>query len=586
MVRATCNPHQRPSGEDDLVVVWPVRRFVGVGRMLQNRVVITDGVAHERSAFASVPNPAAKRPRRWLIPAIAAGVVGVVVAAGFAHAGADSDGDGLSNAAELFGWTVADGTVYVTDPWSADTDGDGLTDGDEAGALVVGADGESVYAGRSDPARKDSDVDGLDDKSETKGRHSTHGVVYRTDPLKPDSDGDGLTDGQEAGASTDSAAYAVFSDPQKTDTDGDGLTDAEEADVSLDAFNADSDGDGLTDAEEVDQFGTAPDEIDTDGDGFDDAYELANRESRGLDPLRADERISASTYAWDFAQGAVLGELAPGDSLPWLAGNLASGASSFVPGVGWVVGGAADVRDTVGAAIHSDWVGAGFSVIGLVPVGGDATAIPAKVAKFVARHPELAPSVGAAIVGLAWVPSHIKASALKAIAPADWDYLRAHGVSEASLLRLQQGRSSISTVATSAKRSGHVERVNTPFFDSGQAGEDWLEARYPPVGGVKHSQVVLSTDGCVVVCNAIARRFDVFVDGVAHESKVGRVTLTDSIERQIRSDAYLVERGVSGVKSAHWHFFASGQSNSMGATQPVLDLLDELSIEYTIHLPD
>lgn len=553
--------------------------------MPQNRVVITNGVARARSASAPTPSPVAKPTRRWLISAVATGVAVVVVAAGFVYANSDSDGDGLSNAAEHFGWTVADGAIYVTDPWSADTDGDGLTDGDEAGTAARTADGETAYAGRSDPTREDSDVDGLDDRLETKGWRSTDGIVYLTDPMEPDSDGDGLSDGQEAGAPIDGAAYVVFSDPQKTDTDADGLTDAEEADLSLDAFNPDSDGDGLSDADEVDQFGTAPDEIDTDGDGFDDAYELANREGRGLDPLWPDEQISASTYAWDFAQGAVLGELAPGDSLPWLAGNLASGASGFIPGAGWVVGSAADVRDAVGAAIHADWVGAGFSVLGLVPFGGDATAIPAKVAKFVARHPELAPAVGATIVGLAWVPSHIKASALKAIAPADWDYLRAHGVSEASLLRLQQGRSSISTVAISAQRSGHVERVNTPFFDSGPAGEAWLEARYPPTDGVKHSQVVLRTDGCIVVCNAVARRFDVFVDGVAHESKVGRVTLSDSIERQIRSDAYLVESGVGGVESAHWHFFASGQSNSIGATQPVLDLLDELGIEYTIHLP-
>lgn len=533
-----------------LAVLWPKLRFVRGVRIPQNRDVTTDGVVGTPSGSASAPSPIAKQPRRWLIPTIAGVIVVVVVAAGFVYANSDADGDGLSNAAEQFGWTVVDGTVHVTDPWSADTDGDGL-----------------------------------DDPSETRGWRSTHGAVYLTDPMKPDTDGDGLSDGQEAGALIEGAAYDVFSDPQKSDTDVDGLTDAEEADLSLDAFNADSDGDGLTDAEEVDQFGTAPDEIDTDGDGLDDAYELAKSEDRGLDPLWPDEQVSASTYAWDFAQGAVLGELAPGDSLPWLAGNLASGASSFIPGIGWVIGSAADVRDTVGAAIHSDWVGAGFSVLGLIPVGGDATAIPAKVAKFVARHPELAPAVGATIVGIAWIPSDIKASALKAIAPADWDYLRASGVSEASLLRLQQGRSSISAVASSAQRSAHIERVSTPFFESGPAGEAWLEARYPPVGGVKHSQVVLSTDGCLVVCNAVARRFDVFVNGVAHESKVGRVTLTDSIERQIRTDAYLVERGVGGVQSAHWHFFASGQSNTIGATQPVLDLLEELGIEYTIHLP-
>lgn len=322
------------------MVQWPERRFFSVVRMPQNRVVITNGVARARSASAPTPSPVAKPTRRWLISAVATGVAVVVVAAGFVYANSDSDGDGLSNAAEHFGWTVADGAIYVTDPWSADTDGDGLTDGDEAGTAARTADGETAYAGRSDPTREDSDVDGLDDRLETKGWRSTDGIVYLTDPMEPDSDGDGLSDGQEAGAPIDGAAYVVFSDPQKTDTDADGLTDAEEADLSLDAFNPDSDGDGLSDADEVDQFGTAPDEIDTDGDGFDDAYELANREGRGLDPLWPDEQISASTYAWDFAQGAVLGELAPetrchGWPGIWHRGRRASsrapGGSSAVP---------------------------------------------------------------------------------------------------------------------------------------------------------------------------------------------------------------------------------------------------------------
>lgn len=69
---------------------------------------------------------------------------------------------------------------------------------------------------------------------------------------------------------------------------------------------------------------------------------------------------------------------------------------------------------------------------------------------------------------------------------------------------------------------------------------------------------------------------------VAHESKVGRVSLTPSIERQIRSDAYLVGRGE--IAGAQRHFFPSAESNTIGPTEPVLDLLDELEIPYTIHL--
>jgi hypothetical protein len=52
--------------------------------------------------------------------------------------------------------------------------------------------------------------------------------------------------------------------------------------------------------------------------------------------------------------------------MAWLAGNLCSGALSFIPVVGWIVGGLADIRDTIAAIIHSDWVGAGLSILGVV----------------------------------------------------------------------------------------------------------------------------------------------------------------------------------------------------------------------------
>ncbi|MEZ4466100.1 MAG: hypothetical protein R3F60_00340 [bacterium] len=45
---------------------------------------------------------------------------------------ADSDGDGLSDWAEIYdGWLLADGTYVQSDPASADSDGDGMDDGEE-----------------------------------------------------------------------------------------------------------------------------------------------------------------------------------------------------------------------------------------------------------------------------------------------------------------------------------------------------------------------------------------------------------------------------------------------------------------------
>jgi formylglycine-generating enzyme required for sulfatase activity len=80
---------------------------------------------------------------------------------------------------------------------------------------------------------------------------------YATLPLNPDSDGDGLNDGQERAARTH---------PGVADSDGDGLSDALEVLQSLtNPLMADSDGDGIGDLLE-----------DSDGDG------LSNEEERGL----------------------------------------------------------------------------------------------------------------------------------------------------------------------------------------------------------------------------------------------------------------------------------------------------------------
>ncbi|MDZ7706937.1 MAG: hypothetical protein U5J97_03385 [Trueperaceae bacterium] len=136
-------------------------------------------------------------------------------------AGTDSDGDGLTDAAEQRGWTV----------------------------VVRNANGETVRSEvTSDPgdptvpvdhpinvAARDTDQDGLGDAQEK---------TYLTNPRAADTDGDDLTDSDELNL--------VYSDPTVQDTDGDGLADGLEFlffDTS--ALYADTDGDQFLDDYEV-----------------------------------------------------------------------------------------------------------------------------------------------------------------------------------------------------------------------------------------------------------------------------------------------------------------------------------------------
>lgn len=146
----------------------------------------------------------------------------------------DSDGDGLSDAAEQKGWIV---TVVAVD-------------GSKSSRQVT-----------SEPAgdgMDDTDGDGVPDPDER---------IYRLDPRSADTDGDGLSDADELNL--------YYSEPAQLDTDGDGLQD------------------GL----EATGFGTSPVHADTDGDQLEDPYEIdaANRDPRIADVPRL--RISVGDVA-------------------------------------------------------------------------------------------------------------------------------------------------------------------------------------------------------------------------------------------------------------------------------------------------
>ena len=94
---------------------------------------------------------------------------------------ADTDGDGLSDGAEL---------ALGTDPSNSDTDGDGLLDGEETS---FGTNPLLPNTG-GDAANADSDADGLNNGLE---------LLLGTDPHLGDTDGDGVSDGAEWRNGTD-----------------------------------------------------------------------------------------------------------------------------------------------------------------------------------------------------------------------------------------------------------------------------------------------------------------------------------------------------------------------------------------------
>lgn len=214
----------------------------------------------------------------------------------------DSDGDGLSNYAEINvhfsdpnstdsdGDGVQDGMevlVHGCDPTVVDSDGDGLPDGYELGFATAFRNGEIPVIFTS-PATPDSDADGLDDDFET---NPARCADHPTNPWVADSDGDRLSDGFEVlitltfpdDSDSDDDGIGDFEDAHagQADTDGDGISDSYETGVYLtNPQVADTDGDALSDGAEVGlptpaTYATDPRLKDTDGDGLEDGFELS-----------------------------------------------------------------------------------------------------------------------------------------------------------------------------------------------------------------------------------------------------------------------------------------------------------------------
>jgi alpha-tubulin suppressor-like RCC1 family protein len=213
--------------------------------------------------------------------------------------GADSDGNGLSDAWEMqyFGHIGVDPNddpdfdglsnlaeyQHGTAPMNFDTDNDGISDGYEATHTNANP---LVFT----PPNQDLDGDGMGALFE-----ATYGLNVDTNDGGGDLDGDGLTNHEEFSGGTD---------PQLADADGDGLTDLQERTAGTDPWLWDSDWDGLSDGFEV-KYGLNPNsyqatDTDFDGDGLTDSDEYTH----GTNPKLKDTDGDGATDGDEVKSGA------------------------------------------------------------------------------------------------------------------------------------------------------------------------------------------------------------------------------------------------------------------------------------------
>ena len=215
----------------------------------------------------------------------------------------DTDGDGISDKAEIDGFWIGAVFVYL-DPNNDDTDGDGISDGDEKAIwdALVAAGKDASDPSFSSPFTTDTDGDGLKDGVEV----SIADGGYGTDPN--DSNSDNQFEGCKGSDGTgtyylddedESIGPLVIAAGNNLDPDGDGIANGKDgnSDDTTGGSEITDSGVELTDCVEVHQYSTNPYKWDTDGDGVSDLDEincavlsplLKDSDGDGVDDTQAD----------------------------------------------------------------------------------------------------------------------------------------------------------------------------------------------------------------------------------------------------------------------------------------------------------
>lgn len=475
--------------------------------------------------------------------------------------------------------------------------------------LVLGLVVTVVLAGleRVERANEDTDADGIPDCTERAGLASANGrELGATDHELADTDGDGVADGDEVVMSPPSTwleerldrswscpseIRSALSDPARADTDGDLLVDAYEISAGSSAFVGDTDGDGLSDGRER-GWGSDPNDVDTDEDGIRDVEDVAY----GMTPVFREDRISPDTWADEFRQGLVNGDVADEvDSIPQLLGSMSGGAASSIPIIGWFAGGAADARDVTANAIRGEWISAASSAAGLVPVVGDTVRASGLLTKFLLKYPDKVNQVARAVAGLEQVPVAVRIKFLGVADSSGMEQVRRQGLTDEQIIKLATRGTSPAAMAKGVALAAGKRAIEAPYADPDgfvqtfAGAQRALRARAQAVDGA--DQVF---DGPVYIAEipGARERGGRLVDactrcmprprpGVStlRVVKLGTQLHTDTLQREIDKDAYLVKRGFD----VEWHFYAS--RTGLVLDPPLLAALDDAGVSFYLHLP-
>lgn len=260
--------------------------------------------------------------------------------------------------------------------------------------------------------------------------------------------------------------------------------------------------------------------------------------------------------------------------MAFLAGSLAGGFAIYK-----------DVLDFIGGVTTLDFVGAGISVVSLVPYLGDAASVVSKSIRFLDRVPLRKWIDGLAFLAKAdTIPRSVRLEILKVVDGTTVTKIRGHGMSDDALLRFVERRIDFRILARAL--DGAEDVVPSPqLFRLEIDAANYLRAGFP--GALKHK-------GGFPPPNATLRgttdyRYpDIYIpkDRHAIEVKNGYIKLDkdDFIKKQVLKDAALRADPDTPIDTVTWHFFPNTRG-SVGFSDELRELLKEKGIPYIIHLP-